>query len=195
MLDQLDQCGNAQAIIQGFGPNAWSDPGEIRRKSRPIANFYLGIVAQSNINAERIDRDATFTLIAGRQMDGFGANHTRDTIVTNPDRFAWQLARVHTANRIKAKDAISIMVGQHETYFIHMGRKHHPQAFLSTSPEPGDEHIAERIYLYIVCKRANLIQYDGSHLALVTRDSASVAELSEQPGLGCANFGCRILYG
>ena len=103
-------------------------------------------------------------------MNGFGPNHTRYMILTNPDGFARQLARIYTTYCFEAEDTIPIVMGQHETNFIHMGGEHHLQALGPLSPGLGNEHIAEGINLNIVCERAHLFQYDGPHLAFITRD-------------------------
>jgi len=112
-------------------------------------------------------------------MDGLGANNARYMLLSNPDRFAHQLAHIDSAHGIKTEDTFPFIVGQHQPDFIHMRREHHPQPFfplVCLRAGMYRQHVPQGIYLDIFDQRAHLFQHNRTDFAFIARNGTGVAQ-------------------
>ena len=174
MLDQFDQDGNSQAVVERLGHQRRPAALELGGEGGPLAGFDLA-GAGTGVDAHGLQRDFVLALFCSGEMDRARPDHGRDVLCADQHSLAGQLAHIDAADDFKAEQALAIVGHQHKADFVHVGRQHHAQTRLAKTFFYR-QYVAERVHPDILCVAFELFQHDVAYFALIARNPAGIAQ-------------------
>ena len=126
VLDQLDQGGHAQPVIQGLGQDAGPGLLEAGGEGGAVANLDLAITARADVDAQAIERDGALAF-SPSWSGGSGVAPITPGTCSLPTSTglptSWRASMPPTV--LKAEEAFASSVDQHEADLIHVGQSAH----------------------------------------------------------------------
>ncbi len=92
VLEKFRQDHHSQTVVQCFSVQRSSDPLKRSGEGCTISNLHLVLgrlfLGGADIDSHCLNFYCLLELFAGRQMDGLPANHSRHSVLSDPDRLA-----------------------------------------------------------------------------------------------------------
>ena len=173
MFQQLDHGRHANAVVDRLSQDGRSDALELCGKPGAVADG--GLSARTQVDAQRIERDFSLSLISIHQMDRFSADHPGCASFTDKYLLAHQVAHIDASHILETINPFPVIGNDHETNFVHMSVEHdtHP---LAAAPRTDGQHIAQRVHFNFLCVRFDLLQDDPADVCLISGYGNDVAE-------------------
>ena len=133
--------------------------------------FSFGLAARADVDEKVVAGHGLPAFLRLFQVNGLGADDTRDGLVSDLDPNRRQDAVVNAADRVEAQKTIVFYVRHQKTHFVHMGGEHDVGTG-KVRPLAG-EQVAHRVDPHLVDEAADLLTDVSTYRGLVARHAAA----------------------
>ena len=180
VFEKFHQDVAANPVVEGFPFGApVAQLFVVGPKRRIVAGlhefFSFGLAARADVDEKVVAGHGLPAFLRLFQVNGLGADDTRDGLVSDLDPTRRQDAVVNAADRVEAQKTVVFYVRHQKTHFVHMGGEHDVGTG-KVRPLAG-EQVAHRVDPHLVDEAADLLTDVSTYRGLVARHAAQRRQL------------------